>query len=783
MTPLLAKSCKPGRREVTLLSHTQDVLAAADTLFGVAEPTALGTAWLRFFRLTAADFPKFRAGLLAAVLLHDAGKLNSDFQKAVRQKHQQVIRHEAVSGLLMTLPGVWEWLAKGRPDVDWDVALIAVLTHHIKFEQERFGNPATALTFITVDYHSAEFATFVASVGDHLAIPGAPAFPKERVWTFDPAAPGQLEVMGMAEAVTKRFAKLKRAIKGDESRARLLRAVRTGLIVADAAGSGLTREGLDIPAWIRNCFPAAAITPEELEADIIKKRLDQLREIGKWKDNGNGGWNTFQTNCDHYPARTLLLAPCGSGKTLAAWRWIKAQLAARPARRVIFLYPTRATATEGFKDYVSWAPESDAGLMHGTAEYDLTDMFANEPGDRKNRDYQADRALYALGFWAKKYFSATVDQFFAFLHHQYGPTCMLPALADAVLVVDECHSFDEKMFDSLVKFLREFDVPTLCMTATLPEPRIKDLAAAGLHIPDDVMTPELAKVAGAPRYAIGRATKEDAFDKALTALNAGKRVLWVANRVAEAQEIAGWFRGHAGRPAAAPVICYHSRFTLDDRGRQHQKVVTLFRSAKPGEVAPPALAVSTQVCEMSLDMDADVVISERCPITALIQRMGRCNRVMEPRAESGDVWVYGTGKDKPYDADDLVGVEEFLAAVTTHRVSQIELEAALRKHGPTKPDDDRTCLFLCDPLNANSKDDEAALRDIEQFSKPCVLDADVAAYVKAAPEKKPGFVVPVPKKFADYPEPAPKNWPPYLGTAPAANYDRDLGFRDQPIEE
>ena len=46
-------------------------------------------------------------------------------------------------------------------------------------------------------------------------------------------------------------------------------------------------------------------------------------------------------------------------------------------KRVIFLYPTRATATEGFKDYVAWAPEADAGLIHGTAAYELDGMFAN----------------------------------------------------------------------------------------------------------------------------------------------------------------------------------------------------------------------------------------------------------------------------------------------------------------------------------------------------------------------------------------------------------------------
>ena len=50
----------------------------------------------------------------------------------------------------------------------------------------------------------------------------------------------------------------------------------------------------------------------------------------------------------------LLLAPCGSGKTLAAWRWIAAQLDKRRAAHVLFLYPTRATARAKLQKYVSW---------------------------------------------------------------------------------------------------------------------------------------------------------------------------------------------------------------------------------------------------------------------------------------------------------------------------------------------------------------------------------------------------------------------------------------------
>ena len=173
--------------------------------------------------------------------------------------------------------------------------------------------------------------------------------------------------------------------------------------------------------------------------------------------------------------------PAGSGKTLAAWNWIQAQLAVRPLARVLFLYPTRATATEGFRDYVSWAPETDAALLTGTADYELHDMFTTPDDERTTRRTKLDSRLFALGHWQKRIFSATADQFFPFLQYVYSPICLLPLLAESVFVVDEVHSFDKSMFSSLKRFLKEFPIPVLCMTATLSSIRRQDLEQCGLE--------------------------------------------------------------------------------------------------------------------------------------------------------------------------------------------------------------------------------------------------------------------------------------------------------------
>src|SRR5205814_535802 len=48
----------------------------------------------------------------------------------------------------------------------------------------------------------------------------------------------------------------------------------------------------------------------------------------------------------------------------------------------------------------------------------------------------------------------------------------------------------------------------------------------------------------------------------------------------------------------------------------------------------PVLAITTQVCEMSLDISAGLLITAECPLPALVQRLGRLNRF----AKKDDPW-------------------------------------------------------------------------------------------------------------------------------------------------
>ena len=528
MNRLLAKSTPPNGQPKTLVGHTSDVVDAAATLFGTREmPTRLGGAWLRFFRLDPdADRWAFVANLLAACLFHDWGKANSGMQELLAGgSGRQLFRHEHLSVLLLGYEGVDRWIRQ-REDIDWDVVLAAVGSHHLKFGDQEFAEDVLDEAVRLCVDHDDFRNQLLPLISERLCLTGAPAFPTQKYWGFtaDPATtfdPSQLRD-------DLRDGRLRRLNMGGDTR--MLNAVRAALIAADAAGSGLPRTGRRID-WIRGQFSETPTCDADTIRNVIQGRIDDLTRRGKWSK-----WNEFQDHCETLSDRALLLAPCGAGKTLAAWRWISGRVKTRPVNRVLFLYPTRATATEGFKDYVSWAPEAAAALMHGTAGYDLDGMFDAEDPRRGKKFAEVDPRLFALQHWSKRIVSATVDQFLGFMAYGYGPVCLLPLLADSVIVVDEVHSFDRSMFSALLGFLKAFDVPVLCMTATLPEPRQKQLVEVGLEL-SNPRPADLIEIADAPRYRVSRIDEAEAERRVRDAVRCEmpKRVLWVVNQVSRAQ--------------------------------------------------------------------------------------------------------------------------------------------------------------------------------------------------------------------------------------------------------
>lgn len=767
MTHLLAKS-RRGTRELTLERHLRDTEQAATSLF--REGSRWAEAFLRFFRLAPTVYPRFLIHLRIAALFHDIGKANEGFQQALRARDVvQPLRHEHLSALVLAHPPIQEWLAHAAA-LDQDVVLAAVLSHHLKAAEDgqykvMASRRAGAIVLCFAD---PQVTAILARIADVLKIE-----PLALNW------PGRYreddDTWGAAyEELWARADRFQRALQSDRERLALNLAVKAAVIAADSIASAMFREDMPIDDWLEGVAHLPPLAPDAVEQDILLPRIEEIR--GR---TGTFDYQEFQHGAARVGPRGLLLAACGAGKTLAAWRWADAVARTQPIGRVIFLYPTRGTATEGFRDYVGHAPEGSAALLHGTAKYELTDMAQN-PGDTlpaslKGKNVLPDEAearLFALGLWSKRYFSATVDQFLSFVEHSYSGLCLVPALADAAIVLDEVHSYDRSMWNALVAFLSHFDVPVLCMTATLPADRRRALERLGLRMyPDASERAALADLEAAealPRYRIEAISGEvEAMRIVEAASKQGKRVLWVVNTVARCQRVAKKLRDEVGLDA----LVYHSRFTLEDRKQRHRETVDAFRP-EAASGASASIAVTTQVCEMSLDLDADVLITEHAPISSLVQRFGRAHRHHREGRCPAQVFTYVPERLLPYDRREIDPVEAFLTELVGRDCSQRQLAEGLERHAPREVEPSRSSRFTRGGFFATP----GSLRDLDGEGAVALLSTDVAKYLEMSKRGDPtdGLRLNVPKKFAA-PDPDGR-LPPWLLVADAERYERWRGF-------
>ena len=798
---LFAKS-KPlnSENQLTLKKHLLDTEQAAQLIFRLEG--RWGQNWCRFFRIKVQPAQqKFLLNLRVAALFHDIGKANADFYAAVTNPGftPQTLRHEHLSALVLCLPEVRQWLGQNS-DLDIDVITAAVLSHHLKASGSqttvkdgkadseksrsyRWCQPSGDLvkTSVVLYFQHKEVSRVLHRISEVAKLEGTPALPTvnwqaKTVWE---------NALKEGRCASEDFGD---DIEENVQRSLFLGAVKAGLIVSDAAASGLVRESKDITDWIEDVVHAAPIGDNDIDEAILGPRARQIEEQTGTPFEPRG----FQTQMAVQSSQALLLAACGSGKTLGAWMWAEAQSRQFNIGKVIFLYPTRGTATEGFRDYVGWAPEADAALVTGTARYALEAMQENPSDAIKGKDFQADERLFVLGFWSRRYFSATVDQFLSFMEHSYSSLCLLPVLADSAVIIDEVHSFDRQMFDTLISFLKHFDIPVLCMTATLPTSRRQELIEAGLQIfpneEDRDTLKDLQKKEEHPRYYLEPVDNfDEAFEKAVTAYLAEERILWVVNTVDRCLAIAQKLEEHeALKKLKTKVLTYHSRFRLCDRQKVHAKTIAAFAFQKDSGERKRAIAVTTQVCEMSLDLDADVLITEVAPVPSLVQRFGRANRhLTRGNAFRAKLHPYSPPGIRPYQKDDLALAHSFLADLSHQTISQRQLAEALERHSKPERDADGSARFLDSGYYATPGN----FRDTDEFSVPCILDEDLEEVRlildSKDKHKKEQFIINVPRKWVQR-ETEHHTWlPKYLGVAQTAgHYDNsDRGFVTKSLEE
>jgi len=348
------------------------------------------------------------------------------------------------------------------------------------------------------------------------------------------------------------------------------------------------------------------------------------------------------------PGVYVIEAPMGMGKTEAALGAAYQLMISGKAKGIYFALPTQATSNrmhlrmnDFLRRVVPAAPMSR--LIHGNSWLMATDCGIHPTATFKKGSAQEDartgrdwfvstkRALIApfgvgtidqalLGVVAAKHF---------FVRHF--------ALAGKVVILDEVHSYDlytGTLIDTLITTLEGLGCTVIVLSATLTGKRRGQLLSQSGNESDepnlpyplisgrreDVHIEPIAAKPPAPRTVrVEFVNAEKATEEATSLAHRGGAVLWICNTIDAAQK--QYLRFKELTQGKFPLGLLHSRFPYWQRALLENEWMERF--GKSGETRCGSILVSTQVVEQSVDLDADLMITELAPTDMLLQRLGR----------------------------------------------------------------------------------------------------------------------------------------------------------------
>lgn len=603
---------------------------------------------------------KDRLAVLA--FLHDFGKCNWGFQAKAKPDAAQTAGHvaEAVA-LLASHPETWPppWRELVRTVCGWfttpegaGTMLLAAISHHGRPIRWIDGDP------LLLRYWSAHSDYDPLSALTDLATAVYRAFPQaflDNVGCIEAHAPLQQRFAGLVMLAdwigsdTQFFPyrddpDQDRAAFATEQAARALKAI--GLLPPSIRPF----PPLAVDAGFRKVFGwDADATPSELQRVLARELpLDESTRL------------------------VLVESDTGSGKTESALAWFFRLYAKGEVDGLYFALPTRVAARELYGRVLAAIrrafPEPDTRptpvllAVPGYVRVDGKHFEKHALTDPEGVLWEDDaRMRRSERLWAaerpKRFLAApvavgTVDQALLSVLKVKHSLLRSVCLDRHLLVVDEVHASDTYMREVLHVLLEGHLARggrAMLLSATLGESaasRFFGRPCEPVQIAAFAPYPRLSTRAKAIPLTPSRPSREieldlesslecaDAIsDAVIAAIQAGARVLVVCNTVGRANALQRAVE--ARLDAVAPTLrgalfavngvpCpHHGRFARVDREMLDAEVS---RRLGKGSTESPLLLIGTQTVEQSLDIDADWLITDLCPMDVLLQRLGRLHR-------------------------------------------------------------------------------------------------------------------------------------------------------------
>jgi CRISPR-associated endonuclease/helicase Cas3 len=339
----------------------------------------------------------------------------------------------------------------------------------------------------------------------------------------------------------------------------------------------------------------------------------------------------------------ILRAPCGSGKTEVSYAPILFGVDTLPSR-LIYSLPTRALVEDVTERIMKDVAKMGLGYT----------VMPQHGANSKDPFFRSDIII------------ATIDQ-------TIGAYCCTPlsipvhfgnipagAAVSSFLCFDEAHVYDYELgLQSMLVLLERtarLGLPFLIMSATLPDsfvewftdnPTFSDRVEVVEGNESDI--PKRRDRHVVLRWRDKVLDVKDVFDAA----EIYRKIMVVCNTVDHAQKLYE-IVGEKLKAQDFIVHLLHSRFLNEDRERIEKSMKNSIRDKKA-----KTLIITTQVCEVGLDISCDLLITELAPPDALVQRIGRCAR----EGGQGEVWVYDVAFSAPYGTREMEQSKKYISEI------------------------------------------------------------------------------------------------------------------------
>jgi len=402
-------------------------------------------------------------------------------------------------------------------------------------------------------------------------------------------------------------------------------------------------------------FPPELFMEKELDDDLIAEHANRaIIESGLYYDHVHSGLSFSDIFGIDFKPRPLqenfasvvdrkglyiLEAPMGIGKTEAAYYAAYRCMERGLVRGVYFGLPTQTTSNSMFTRFKCFIESitdysgNDVRLVHGNQALSGNSNSAMRSWFNGNK--RGTLSSYGLGTLDQGLLSVLGGAKHFFIR-TFG-------LSNKCVILDEIHSYDvytSELIKSMIDDLIELDCVVIVLSATLTAESRSRLIGCYDELNqyplitkavDDNVSYHFSRVNMSDKRIKIRhhsvlsgesfiRSRQVIIDEVIDRVSGGELVLWIENTISDAQSVYDAFSGRFG----VELGSLHSRFTNGDRELNEAYWVKLY--GKGGDRLSGRILVSTQVCEQSIDIDADFMVSAMCPTDMLIQRIGRLHR-------------------------------------------------------------------------------------------------------------------------------------------------------------